>query len=93
MSKEQEELVEKVKALMGRKYGATDSAALRKLFDAYDVNKDGKIDKKELESLLSDAGVGNGFTRGMWVKGVMGALDANADALIDWDDLSKAIGV
>jgi hypothetical protein len=92
MSKEQEELVQKVKALMQKKFGADDAAALRKLFDAYDANKDGKIDRRELESMLGDAGIGNSFTRGMWVKGVMGELDTNADKLIDWDELSKALG-
>jgi Ca2+-binding EF-hand superfamily protein len=92
MSKEQEELVEKVKALMQKKYGADDATALRKLFDHYDANKDGKIEKRELETMLADAGIGNSFTRGMWVKGVMGELDTNEDKLIDWSELSKALG-
>ena len=92
MGNEQEELVTKVRALLQKKYGASDEVALRKLFDEYDSNSDGKIDKRELEKMLGDAGVGNSFTRGMWVKGVMGALDENADKLIDWSELSKAIG-
>jgi Ca2+-binding EF-hand superfamily protein len=92
MGNEQEELVTKVRALMQKKYGATDTATLRKLFDEYDANKDGKIDKRELEKLLTDAGIGNSLTRGMWIKGVIGAVDENSDKLIEWDELSKAIG-
>ena len=44
-----------------------------------------------LEQLLKDADVGNGFTRGAWVKGVIGALDTNADKTIDWDEFSAAV--
>jgi len=91
MSNEQQELVAKVKALMQRKYGATDVSALKKLFDEYDRNHDGRIDKRELESMLDAAGIGNSLTRGMWVKGVMGAIDQNGDHTIDWDELSRVL--
>jgi Ca2+-binding EF-hand superfamily protein len=91
MANQQEELVMKVKALMQRKYGATDAAALRKLFDEYDRNRDGKIDLRELESMLSEAGIGNALTRGMWVKGVMSAIDENGDQVIDWAELAKVL--
>jgi Ca2+-binding EF-hand superfamily protein len=92
MSKEQDELVEKVKGLMGRKYGGSDAAAMRKLFDDYDRDRDGKIDAGELEGLLKDAGVGNALTRGAWIKGVIQALDTSGDRKIDWDEFSKAVG-
>ncbi len=91
MAKEQDELVMKVKALMQRKYGATDQPALRRLFDEYDRNHDGKIDRHELETMLGEAGIGNALTRGMWVKGVIGAIDQNGDQLIDWNELSQAL--
>jgi Ca2+-binding EF-hand superfamily protein len=91
MGNEQQELVDKVRALMVKNYGSDDEASLRKLFDAYDSDHDGKIGKKELEALLKDAGIGNGLTRGAWVKGVIGALDENDDNLIDWAELSKAL--
>ena len=92
MSKEQQELVDKVKALMSGKFGGTDAAAMRRLFDAYDRDGDGKIDPGELEGLLKDAGVGNGLTRGAWIKGIVGALDTSGDRKIDWDEFSKAVG-
>ncbi len=92
MSKEQDELVAKVKALMVRKYGASDAAAMRKLFDEVDADGDGKIDPHELEGLLKDAGVGNGLTRGAWIKGIVSALDTSGDKKIDWAEFSRAVG-
>jgi Ca2+-binding EF-hand superfamily protein len=92
MSKEQEELVEKVQALMSKKFGGASPEAMRKLFDAYDRDGDGKIDSGELESLLKDAGVGNALTRGAWIKGIISAMDQNSDKRIDWAEFSKAVG-
>src|SRR5262249_988772 len=92
MANEQQELVEKVQALMTKKYGGTSTESMRKLFDAYDRDRDGKIDSGELETLLKDAGVGNAITRGAWIKGIINALDQNGDKRIDWDEFSKAVG-
>jgi Ca2+-binding EF-hand superfamily protein len=92
MSREQEELVQKVQALMARQFGTVSPESMRKLFDAYDRNGDGKIEASELETLLVDAGVGNAFTRGAWVRGIISAMDQNSDKRIDWDEFSKAVG-
>jgi Ca2+-binding EF-hand superfamily protein len=92
MSKEQEELVQKVQALLTKRFGNTNPESMRKLFDAYDRDGDGKIEGRELERLLEDAGVGNAFTRGAWVKGIIAAMDENSDKRIDWAEFSKAIG-
>ena len=91
MAKEQEELVEKIQKLLVKKYGDTSVESMRKLFDAYDRDKDQKISPDELETLLKDADVGNSFTRGTWVKGVITALDQNADRKIDWTEFTAAI--
>ncbi len=91
MSKEQEELVEKVQALLQKQYGDAGEESMRKLFDAYDRDGDGRINADELEKLLKDAGVGNSLTRGMWVKGIIKELDLNRDQTIDWGEFSKAI--
>jgi Ca2+-binding EF-hand superfamily protein len=92
MSKEQEELVQKVQALMTRRFGGATPESMRKLFDAYDSDGDGKIDARDLEALLVDAGVGNAFTRGAWVRGIISAMDQNSDKRIDWVEFSKAVG-
>jgi Ca2+-binding EF-hand superfamily protein len=90
-SKEQAELVEKIQKLLQKKYGDSSVENMRKLFDEYDRDKDQKISPDELERLLKDADIGNSFTRGAWVKGVIGALDQNADKKIDWDEFTAAI--
>lgn len=91
MSKEQQELVDKIRALLSKKYGDDSMASMRKLFDAYDRDGDGKIGSDELQKLLEDAGIGNAFTRGMWIKGIIGQLDTSGDKKIDWSEFSKAI--
>jgi Ca2+-binding EF-hand superfamily protein len=90
-SKEQQELVEKIQKLLKTKYGDASVENMRKLFDAYDKDGDKRIGAPELEQLLKDADVGNSFTRGAWVKGVIGALDTNSDKTIDWDEFSNAV--
>jgi Ca2+-binding EF-hand superfamily protein len=92
MANEQQELVEKIQALLTKKYGDTSAESMRKLFDAYDKDGDKKISPGDLEQLLKDASIGNAFTRGAWVKGIVGKLDTNGDKLIDWDEFSAAIG-
>lgn len=90
MSGEQEQLVEKIEAFLQKKYESTDEGAMRKLFDTYDANADGKIDKGELAQLLKDADIGNSLTRGTWVKGIIEKLDQNADKAISWDEFKVA---
>jgi Ca2+-binding EF-hand superfamily protein len=90
-SKEQEELVEKIQKLLKKRYGDSSLESMRKLFDEYDRDKDQHISADELEKLLKDADIGNAFTRGAWVKGVIGALDKNADKTIDWQEFSDAV--
>ena len=90
-SKEQEELVAKIKILLNQKYGDESMESMRKLFDEYDRDKDQKISPEELERLLKDANIGNGLTRGAWVRGVVGALDQNGDKKIDWKEFTDAV--
>jgi Ca2+-binding EF-hand superfamily protein len=59
---------------------------MRKLFDRYDANRDGKLDKSELTQLLKDIDVGNALTRGVWVKGIIDKIDTNADRMISWNE-------
>ncbi len=86
MAGEQEELVASIEAALQSKYGDSSSASMRKFFDSYDANKDGKIDKDELSKLLKDVDIGNSFTRGAWVKGIIEKLDTDADKAISWEE-------
>ncbi len=91
MSKEQEELVTKIKALLVKQYGGITLESMRKLFDFYDKNHDNKISGDELETLLKDADIGNRLTRGAWIKGIIGHLDENGNKQIDWEEFAKAV--
>ena len=90
-SKEQEELVAKIKSLLVSRYGDASVESMRRLFDEYDRDKDQRMESADLERLLKDASVGNALTRGVWVKGVIGALDQNADKKISWEEFIAAI--
>ncbi len=90
-SKEQKELVEKVQKLVQKRYGEATLENMRKLFDAYDRDGDQKLGPDDLEALLKDADIGNGFTRAAWVKGVVAALDQNDDKKVSWDEFTAAI--
>jgi Ca2+-binding EF-hand superfamily protein len=90
-SKEEKELVEKVRKLVQKRYGEPTLENMRKLFDAYDRDGDQKLGPDDLEALLKDADIGNGFTRAAWVKGVVAALDQNDDRKVSWDEFTAAI--
>jgi Ca2+-binding EF-hand superfamily protein len=73
-------ILAKVGGLVERRFGGDYRAA----FGHYDGNGDGAISNEEMTALLSDAGVGNWFTRWTWVNGVMSRVDANKDGHISW---------
>jgi hypothetical protein len=79
------ELKTKVGALVQSKFGGDYKAA----FDHYDADKSASIDKNELVQLLSDAGVGNGLTRGTWASRIIDKLDSNADGAIEWSEFES----
>lgn len=87
----EQELVGKIQTLMRDKFGGVDAPARRKLFDAYDGDGNGQITGDELTRLLSDAGVGNGLTRGFWVKGVMAKLDADKSSTISYAEFEDIL--
>jgi hypothetical protein len=76
------ELKAKVGALVAKNFGGDYRAA----FDHYDGDKDGGVKKDEIVSLLKDAGVGNGLTRGAWANGILKKLDKGQDGKIQWDE-------
>jgi len=84
MGAEEEELKTKVKKLVGNTFEGN----WRKTFDYYkkiDTQK-AKMGPKALDQLLKDADVGSFLTRGLWVDGILKALDQNNDGLISWDE-------
>jgi hypothetical protein len=82
------ELKAKISRLVASQFGGD----YKKAFAHYDSDGDGAISKGELGSLLSDAGVGNGMTRGAWVKGIIEKLDHSGDGKIGWQEFEAVVG-
>lgn len=78
--KNRQELDDKVTALVATRFAGDYRAA----FAHYDADRSGVIDADELKALLSDAGIGNGLTRGMWARGIVAELDKDGDGGISW---------
>ena len=91
MASNERELVTKIDALLRKRYGNATTAAQRQLFDSFDKDRDAKIDSGELSDLLKAADVGNAFTRGAWVRGIMKSMDSNTDGRVSWDEYLSAI--
>jgi hypothetical protein len=87
------ELIQKVTRLVSKRYGGTGIDAWRRGFAAFDLDGDGVISADELGALLKGAGVGNGFTRGAWVKGVLSELNVNHDSGISLAELLRVVSV
>ena len=86
---EEEELKIKIRQLVTEKFDGD----YRKGFDHYEKvdGEDSKIGSSALEQLLADADVGNWLTRGLWVEGVMKALDKDKDGAISWDEFESIL--
>ena len=85
---EKQELIGKLEALVQERFDGDYKAA----FDNY-ANKrsqSGSVDADELSDLLKDAGVGNAFTRGFWVDGVMAEVDKTTTALSHIPSFSRS---
>lgn len=74
------ELVRKVRDLVDRKHGGSYEKAFAHY--AKKDTKDGKVNRSELQDLLSDAGIGTWATRGAWASGITKKLDRDGDAMI-----------
>jgi hypothetical protein len=79
------ELKTKVAALVTSRFGGD----YKKAFSHYDTDKDGGVTKSEIVQLLSDAGVGNGLTRGIWATKIIDKLDGNQDRAIQWPEFES----
>jgi hypothetical protein len=86
------ELVTKISALVQRDFHGNTQAA----FNHY-AGADHQVSRSELLELLSDAGIGNVFTRGAWASGIMDRLDkaphGDGNGKISWTEFNNVIGV
>ena len=89
MGVEEEELKTKIHKLVKEKFAGD----YRKGFDHYGTidGEDSKIGSTALKQLLTDADVGNRLTRGLWVEGILNALDKDKDSAISWDEFESIL--
>ncbi len=87
MDAESRTVITKVQELVRIKYKGDYAAA----FQAYDLDKSGKLGPKDLRKLLEDCNIGNWLTRGKWVAGIIAALDANGDGAVSIPELTLAM--
>ena len=80
-----QEVDDKVTALVRGRFGGDYKAA----FGHYDADGNGVIDGGELKALLAAAGIGSGFTRWAWAKGIMGQVDTDGDGAISWAEFER----
>lgn len=86
---DKKELVQKVSLLIHQRHGGDFDRAFRHY--AGKSSNDSTVDSAELKSLLEDANVGNGFTRGAWVSGIMREVDTNRDGKITAAEFARVI--
>ena len=87
--KRKKELVKRVSDLVYGRFGGDYNAA----FNHYATKSSAEpsVDADELRELLSDAGVGNSVTRGVWVRGIIGELDRDMDGKISAAEFQSVI--
>ena len=83
MPTQEQELSEKVRGLVNRRFGGDYKRAVQH----YSKRRGGVIDPDELLDLLKDAGIGNALTRSTWVRGIIDRFDKNHDGLISYTEL------
>ncbi len=91
MAGEDKELIDKINKLLTVRFGGSTMENQKRLFDSYDKDRNGRINSDELYELLKDAGIGNGITRGAWVRGVISKMDQDRDGMISWAEYTKII--
>jgi len=79
------QILNKVKILLTQSFDSP-----KKAFKFFDKNEDGKLNKKELKSLIKSAGVG-GFISNIAAKQMIKGLDKTKDKTLDWNEFKKAV--
>ncbi len=79
----------KVTRLVDNRFGGDWNRA----FQAYSRGGtgDGLIDDGELRSMLTDAGIGNSWTRGTWARKIIEKIDSDGDRKISWEEFRSGV--
>ena len=77
------EVAQKVNNLVQSRFGGD----YKKAFQHY-AAANGEVSRDGINRLLSDAGVGNGFTRGFYTDALMDKFDTNRNGGVSWSEFS-----
>lgn len=89
MASERQEVIDRVKAFVSRKYAGD----YRKAFDAEDADGDGRLDTVELTTILAKSGVGVVLTRWAIALQIVAAMDSDGDGFVSWAEFEAMAGV
>lgn len=76
----------RVNALVQRQFGGNQQAA----FNHY-ARGGPEVSRPQVQQLLSDAGVGNGLTRGTYTSAVMDRFDTNRNNGVSWAEFQAGM--
>ena len=79
------EILKKNKIVLTQNFNTLEEA-----FAFFDKDKNGKLSKKEIATLLKQAKI-NGFLRGIVSKKLIEAYDENGDDKINWQEFKQAV--
>jgi len=82
---QKQELRQKASTLVDAKFGGDYAIAFRHYAD-----RNGKVSKDGVKTLLRDAGVGNSLTRWAWAGAVVAELDVDRDGAVSWPEFVAA---
>jgi Ca2+-binding EF-hand superfamily protein len=90
LDKNEIELKDKLTRYVDEEFAGDYEAA----FASFDSSSDGELGSRELGRALDKIGVGNLFTRGAWVDGIMERMDASGNDQLTfselWDSLTSS---
>ena len=79
------EILSKLRILITQEFRSPSDA-----FKFFDKNGDGYLKKKELKSLIKNAGV-NGFLSGFVANKLLDEMDGDADDQFNWNEFEAAV--
>lgn len=82
MNSQRDDLIDKVTALVRSDFAGSWQLA----WDYFDVNRDDRMSKVELTSLLVKAKIGNRMTRILWCTEIVNELDKDGDGMVSRDE-------
>lgn len=87
LDKNEKEMKEKLTRYVDEEFAGDYEAA----FASFDSTGDGQLGSRELRRALEKIGVGNFFTRGTWVDGIMERMDTSGNGQLTFPELWSSL--